>query len=100
MLLKVLKVQRGQPALDPDPSGPTRRTVNGLWKPRLQMQPGQLEFWRVGNIGANIYYKLHLDGQPVVWRHIVQHADQGMMANVLVIDPRSPNVVHCQPPSG
>jgi FtsP/CotA-like multicopper oxidase with cupredoxin domain len=64
LLLKDLKVQRGAPELDPDPTGPTRRTVNGLWKPRLEMQPGQLEFWRIGNIGANIYYKLHFDGQP------------------------------------
>lgn len=65
MLLKDLKVQRGQPELDPDPTGPTRRTVNGLWKPRLQTRPGQLEFWRIGNIGANIYYKLRFDGQPL-----------------------------------
>jgi suppressor of ftsI len=64
MLLKDLKVRRGEPALDPDPTGPTRRTVNGLWKPRLRMQPGRLEFWRIGNIGANIYYKLRFDGQP------------------------------------
>src|SRR5262245_33182121 len=28
------------------------------------MRPGQLEFWRIGNVGANIYYKLHFDGQP------------------------------------
>ncbi len=64
LLLKDLKVRRGEPVLDPDPSGPTRRTVNGLWKPRLEMRPGQLEFWRIGNIGANIYYQLRFDGQP------------------------------------
>ena len=28
------------------------------------MRPGQLEFWRIGNIGANIYYELTLGGQP------------------------------------
>ena len=64
MLLKDLKVKGGEPVLDPDPSGPTRRTVNGLWKARLTMQPGQLEFWRIGNIGANIYYQLRFEGQP------------------------------------
>src|SRR5262245_14697926 len=41
LLLKDLKVQRGAPELDPDPTGPTRRTVNGLWKPRLEMRPSR-----------------------------------------------------------
>ena len=62
ILLKDLKIEHGAPVPDPDPTGPTRRTINGLYKPRITMQPGQLEFWRLGNIGANIYYKLHLDG--------------------------------------
>ncbi len=62
LLLKDLKIERGAPAADPDPTGPTTRTVNGLWQPRLTMQPNQLEFWRIGNIGANIYYQLRLDG--------------------------------------
>jgi len=64
MLLKDLKTAHGQPVEFPDPGGPTRRTINGLYKPRLVMQPDQLEFWRLGNIGANIYYQIHLDGQP------------------------------------
>jgi len=62
LLLKDLKIENGAPVTDPDPTGPTRRTINGLFKPRLTMQPGQLEFWRIGNIGANIYYQLRLDG--------------------------------------
>jgi len=64
MLLKDLKTEDGQPVEDPDPSGPTTRTVNGLFQPRIDMQPGQLEFWRIGNIGANIYYQIHLGTQP------------------------------------
>ena len=64
MLLKDLKTEDGQPVEDPDPSGPTTRTVNGLFKPQIEMQPGELEFWRIGNIGANIYYQLHLGSQP------------------------------------
>lgn len=64
VLLKDLKTARGAPVVFPDPSGPTRRTINGLYKPRLTMQPGQLEFWRIGNIGANIYYAITLGGQP------------------------------------
>jgi len=62
ILLKDLKTAHGAPEPDPDPAGPTRRTINGLYQPRITMQPGQLEFWRIGNIGANIYYQLHLDG--------------------------------------
>jgi suppressor of ftsI len=62
MLLKDLKTEDGAPANDPDPAGPTKRTINGLFKPQITMQPGQMEFWRIGNIGANIYYKLRLDG--------------------------------------
>jgi suppressor of ftsI len=64
MLLKDLKIAHGAPVEFPDPAGPTRRTINGLYMPRLTMQPGQLEFWRLGNIGANIYYQIDLGGQP------------------------------------
>lgn len=64
MLLKDLKTEDGFAAVDPDPAGPTTRTVNGLFQPRVVMQPGQLEFWRIGNIGSNIFYQLSLNGQP------------------------------------
>jgi FtsP/CotA-like multicopper oxidase with cupredoxin domain len=64
MLFKDLKTDDGMPVPDPDPAGPTTRTINGLFKPRIDMQPGQLEIWRMGNIGANIYYQLSLGGQP------------------------------------
>jgi FtsP/CotA-like multicopper oxidase with cupredoxin domain len=64
MLFKDLKTDDGMPVPDPDPSGPTTRTINGLFQPRIDMQPGQVEFWRMGNIGANIYYQLSLGGQP------------------------------------
>jgi len=38
-------------------------------------------------------------GEFVSHRHIVQHADQGMMANILVVDPAKPppKVVRCEP---
>jgi FtsP/CotA-like multicopper oxidase with cupredoxin domain len=62
MLLKDLKIQRGAPAVDPDPTGPTRRTINGLFRPRIDIQFGELQLWRIGNIGADIYYKLRLEG--------------------------------------
>jgi FtsP/CotA-like multicopper oxidase with cupredoxin domain len=60
MLLKDLKVRHGFVVQDPDPSGRTLRTVNGLLRPRVDIRPGELQFWRIGNIGANIFYRLKL----------------------------------------
>jgi FtsP/CotA-like multicopper oxidase with cupredoxin domain len=64
MLLKDLKTKDGFPEPNPGPAGPTRRTINGLWKPRIEMQPGQLEFWRIGNQSSNIFYKLRMGKEP------------------------------------
>lgn len=64
LLLKDLKTKKGEPEFFPAPAGRTRRTINGLWKPRIEMNPGQLEFWRFGNQSSNIYYDLRFDGQP------------------------------------
>ena len=40
----------------------TIRTVNGLVDPTLDLRPGETELWRIGNVGANLYYRLRLDG--------------------------------------
>lgn len=65
LLLKDIKDPvDGFPPPAPDPTGPTNRTINGIFQPTMAMRPGQLEFWRIGNIGANIYYELTLGGQP------------------------------------
>jgi suppressor of ftsI len=66
----------GAPVEDPDPSGLTARTINGLFKPRLEMRPGQLEFWRIGNQSSNIFYQLSLGGQAF---HII--ATDGNLQN-------------------
>src|SRR5512132_4725108 len=63
MLLTHLQTEGGFPVEDPGPSGPTKRTINGLFKPRLEMRPGQLEFWRIGNQSSNIFYQLSMGGQ-------------------------------------
>jgi suppressor of ftsI len=62
MILKDLKTQKGEIVDDPDPAGPTRRTINGLFQPVITTAPGQLEFWRIGNMSANIFYDLELKG--------------------------------------
>ncbi|MFC0597866.1 multicopper oxidase family protein [Streptomyces palmae] len=43
-------------------SAPTHRTVNGQHQPVIPMRPGETQLWRLANIGANIYYRLHLPG--------------------------------------
>jgi len=45
-------------------SAPTNRTVNGQSNPTIRIRPGEVQLWRLANIGANIYYKLRLQGQP------------------------------------
>ncbi|MFF2958740.1 multicopper oxidase family protein [Streptomyces sp. NPDC057963] len=41
---------------------PTNRTVNGQTNPVIHIRPGETQLWRLANIGANIFYKLHLPG--------------------------------------
>src|SRR5262249_54804380 len=51
LLVKDLKIRHGVVVLDPDPSGATIRTINGLFKPWIDIRPGELQFWRIANIG-------------------------------------------------
>jgi FtsP/CotA-like multicopper oxidase with cupredoxin domain len=60
MLLKDMKIRKGVPVDDPDPSGRTFRTINGIYQPLIDIQKDEVQLWRIGNIGANIYYKLRL----------------------------------------
>jgi FtsP/CotA-like multicopper oxidase with cupredoxin domain len=38
------------------------RTVNGMLNPTIMMRPGETQLWRIGNVGADLYYSLTLDG--------------------------------------
>src|SRR2546426_4231801 len=38
------------------------RTVNGMLDPTITLRPGETELWRIGNVGADLYYLLTLDG--------------------------------------
>jgi FtsP/CotA-like multicopper oxidase with cupredoxin domain len=62
MILKDLKVRKNQVVEDPDPAGATLRTINGLYKPEMSIQYGELQFWRIGNMSANIFYELEMPG--------------------------------------
>lgn len=39
-------------------SKPTIRTVNGLVNPTIDVTPNEIQFWRVANAGANIFYNI------------------------------------------
>ncbi|MFK0017287.1 multicopper oxidase family protein [Streptomyces sp. NPDC091027] len=86
----------------------TNRTVNGQQNPVIHMRPGETQLWRLANIGANIYYKLHLpgstfhvigqDGHPV---HRVYSADSLVIAagarfDVLVQAGQEPGVAQLE----
>lgn len=36
-------------------------TLNGLVNPKITIQPGEVQFWRIGNIGADTYMNLSLE---------------------------------------
>jgi suppressor of ftsI len=61
LLLKDIQLEDGKVA-DRGIGDKTIRTVNGLVNPLLQVRPGDTELWRIGNVGANLYYRLRLDG--------------------------------------
>ncbi|HYE36766.1 multicopper oxidase family protein [Methylocaldum sp.] len=62
MLLKDFENIDGQiPSDNIDSNAGTTRTVNGMVNPTLKIRPGETQFWRIGNIGADIYYRLKLD---------------------------------------
>jgi suppressor of ftsI len=61
LLLKDIQLQDGQVA-NLGIGVHASRTVNGLVDPTLVIRPGETELWRIGNLGANLYYRLRLDG--------------------------------------
>jgi suppressor of ftsI len=66
MLLKDFQNIGGQiPTDDIDSGAGTTRTINGIENPTLKIRPGETQFWRIGNVGADIYYRLKLDGHTL-----------------------------------
>jgi suppressor of ftsI len=62
MIFKDLKLDGDHVIDNPDPTGPTMRTINGVLQPKITIAPGELQFWRMGNLGANIFYDLVMPG--------------------------------------
>jgi suppressor of ftsI len=64
MQLKDTQIVDGALPDDIDPSAPTNHTLNGQVNPTIRIRPGELQLWRIGNIGADLYYPLVLEGHP------------------------------------
>lgn len=63
MLLKDIQITpEGRVPDDIDSSAPTNRTVNGQTNPTMVIAPGETQLLRIGNISANMYYRLQLPG--------------------------------------
>jgi FtsP/CotA-like multicopper oxidase with cupredoxin domain len=76
------------PSENIDSDAPTIRTVNGLVEPRLTMRPGETQLWRLANIGADIWYQLHVDGMQF---HVIAEdanpVDEVTAADELLLPP-------------
>jgi suppressor of ftsI len=64
MLLKDSAIDGDAIGQKDDPARSTR-TLNGLINPTVKIRPGETQFWRIGNIGANAYYRLELEGHTL-----------------------------------
>ena len=63
LLLKDVQITpQGRLPDDIDPGGATHRTINGQTMPRIELRQQELQLWRFANIGADMYYRLVLDG--------------------------------------
>ncbi|MEM7176127.1 MAG: multicopper oxidase family protein [Pseudomonadota bacterium] len=85
MILRDIQIDKGKVPNPPDPGNPTMRMINGLVNPSIPIRPGEIQFWRVGNIGADIFYDLEIEGhqifelardgirnnQPTVFEHLL-----------------------------
>jgi len=40
-------------------------SINGQLNPGVQIQPGEMQFWRIGNIGATLFIKFRIEGMPL-----------------------------------
>ena len=65
LYLKDIQITDGAVPDPPVSADPTLRTVNGLVGQRVEIRPGETQFWEFANIGADIYYDLQLEGHPL-----------------------------------
>lgn len=85
-----------------DSDAPTVRTVNGQVNPTIAMRPGEVQLWRIANVGADIWYHVRLqrhalrrvavDGNPLRRTETLRDVllPPGKRAEVLVRASRRP----------
>src|SRR5213596_831639 len=61
LLLKDAQIGRGQ-IVHRGIGDDAVRTLNGMLDPTITLRPGETQLWRIGNVGADLYYLLTLDG--------------------------------------
>jgi len=79
MMLKDIQIVDGLVPNPPVSANPTMRTLNGQVNPTVTIQPNEVQLWRVGNIGADIYYDIQLEGHT-----LYEIARDGNLHNQLV----------------
>jgi FtsP/CotA-like multicopper oxidase with cupredoxin domain len=40
-------------------------SINGQLNPTVQIRPGEMQFWRIANIGATLFIKFQIEGMPL-----------------------------------
>lgn len=65
IILRDIQIDNGKVPNPPDPGNPTMRLVNGLLNPTIPIKPGEVQLWRVGNIGADVFYDLEIEGHKM-----------------------------------
>ncbi|MEM7170046.1 MAG: multicopper oxidase family protein [Pseudomonadota bacterium] len=65
MILRDIQIVKGKVPDPPDSGNPTMRTLNGQINPSIAIRPGEIQLWRIGNIGADIYYDLEVEGHKI-----------------------------------
>ncbi len=62
--LRDVQVRKGAiVSRDIDSDAPTTRLVDGQVDPSIAVAPGETQLWHLANIGADIFYRVRLDGQ-------------------------------------
>lgn len=79
IILRDIQIVKGKVPNPPDPGNPTMRLVNGQLNPTISIRPGEIQLWRIGNIGADIFYDLEIEGHK-----IYEIARDGFRTNQLV----------------
>src|SRR3989442_7829958 len=66
------------------------RTVNGMLNPTITLRPGETQLWRIGNVGAALYYDLTLDGPRFSGIALAGHHLFRLVPKLQLLFPRGP----------